>query len=64
LCLANNRVFWQTGEKMEKLKIEMISIPMKTYDQLIKDQKWRQALEAAGVNNWEGYELALESISD
>ncbi len=49
---------------MEKPKIEMISIPKKTYDQLIEDLKWRQALEAAGVNNWEGYELALESIDN
>lgn len=48
---------------MTKTNIQMISIPKTTYDQLIKDQKWLQALEAAGVDNWEGCSEAQESLS-
>jgi hypothetical protein len=45
---------------MTHTKIDMISIPTTTYDQLVKDQKWLQALEAAGVDNWEGCSEAHE----
>lgn len=41
---------------------KMISITKEEYDQLIKDQKWLQALEAAGVDNWEGCDIARESF--
>ena len=42
----------------------LISITKKEYDQLIKDQKWLQALESAGVDNWEGIDIAKESFND
>ena len=41
-----------------------ISIPQEEYDQLIEDQKWLRALEAAGVDNWEGYDLAQELFQE
>ncbi len=44
--------------------MEMILIPKKEYDQLIRDQKWLRALESAGVDNWEGCDSAKESIDD
>lgn len=44
--------------------MEMIAISQEDYDQLIKDQKWLRALEAAGVDNWEGCSEALELIDD
>ncbi len=44
--------------------MEMILIPKKEHDQLVKDQEWLRALEAAGVDNWEGCDLAKESICD
>lgn len=43
---------------------EMISIPKTEYDELIESQKWLQALENAGVNNWEGYDIAQEMMED
>ncbi len=52
------------GQKMTHTKIDMISIPTTTYDQLVKDQKWLQALEAAGVDNWEGCSEAHELLED
>lgn len=44
--------------------MEMISIPKKEYDQLIENQKRLRALEAAGVDNWEGYDFAIESFNE
>jgi hypothetical protein len=31
---------------------EMITITMKEYRSLLKDRKWRDALESGGVDNW------------
>ncbi len=43
------------GNQIEQF---IVSIPKAKYDQLVRDQKWLYALEAGGVNNWEGYDLA------
>lgn len=50
------------GEKMVETFEEMILIPKKEYDQLIENQKWLRALEAAGVDNWEGCDFAKEAL--
>ncbi len=42
--------------------MEMISISQEEYDQLIKDQELLQALQAVGVDSWEGYDIARESL--
>lgn len=44
--------------------MEEISIPQEEYDQLIQDQKWLRALEAAGVDNWEGCDIARELLDE
>lgn len=44
--------------------MEMISITQAEYDELVGSQKFLQALIAAGVDSWEGYELAMESLED
>ncbi len=44
--------------------MEMISITKEEYDRLIEAQKLLRALQNAGVNNWEGYDFAMESIDD
>lgn len=36
----------------------MVTIPMKEYLRLIDVDAFMDALEAAGVDNWEGYEIA------
>lgn len=43
---------------------EMITITKKEYDDLKKDQKWLQCLEAAGVDNWQGFDDAREMMND
>ncbi len=45
-------------------KIEMISIPKKIYDGLVEDQEFLEALQSAGVDNWEGYDMARESMDE
>lgn len=41
---------------------EVISVSRKKYDRLMEDSKKLQALEAAGVDNWDGYGFAMEEI--
>jgi len=37
----------------------MISITKQRYEELLQAEKELQTLEDAGVNNWEGYEIAF-----
>lgn len=39
---------------------QTITVPIKEYDELIEDQKFLDALRAAGVDNWEGYDIAQD----
>jgi hypothetical protein len=39
---------------------DVMMVPMDKYNELVNDQKWLQALEAAGVDNWEGFDYARE----
>lgn len=39
---------------------EYIAIPQEEYADLLHDSKFLSALSAAGVDNWDGYDWALE----
>lgn len=39
---------------------DMIAIPKSEYDKLCKDVEWLGCLEAAGVDNWEGFDEARQ----
>jgi len=41
---------------------EMVRISKKEYERLLEDSQWLCALEAAGVDNWEGYEEAQDAL--
>jgi hypothetical protein len=43
---------------------ETITISKKEYESLLKDSKKLSALEAAGVNNWDGYDYAIELMQE
>ena len=43
---------------------ETITIPKHIYDNLVSDADWLHALEAAGVDNWEGFEHAQEIYAE
>lgn len=42
--------------------MDNITITKGEYDSLLQDSATLRALEAAGVDNWESYESAMESI--
>lgn len=41
-----------------------ITISLKYYDELVADAKKLAKLEAAGVDNWDGYSIAFEENDD
>lgn len=43
---------------------DTITIPVSEWNRLNADSAILEALEAGGVDNWEGYDDALESLSD
>lgn len=43
---------------------EQITIDKEEYDELVADQKFLSALMAAGVDNWEGFEQAQDSLEN
>lgn len=43
---------------------EMITITKEEYDELIQNYNFMQCLERAGVDNWDGYELAINMYQE
>ena len=39
---------------------ETVTITKAEYDSLLEDRDWLQCLEAAGVDNWQGFEVAID----
>ena len=43
---------------------ETITILKSEYDRLTEDQRWLRALEGAGVDNWEGFDIAQDYLEE
>ena len=43
---------------------ETITISKKEYESLLEDQKLLQALQGAGVDNWSGYDYAIDMMQE
>lgn len=43
---------------------EMVTITKIEYDELLEDSKILSALQGAGVDNWQGYDDAMQSLSE
>ena len=41
-----------------------ITFTLKEYEDLVYDRRVLRALEASGVDNWEGYEDAMSELSE
>ena len=39
-----------------------VTISQEDYDELVSDQQFLRALQGAGVDNWDGYEYAVEAL--
>jgi len=44
--------------------VETITITRAEYTQLLADQRLLRALQAAGVDNWDGYDDAIEALGE
>jgi hypothetical protein len=40
--------------------MESVTIPKHIYDQMVSEVEFLRCLEAAGVDNWSGYEMAQD----
>ena len=43
---------------------EIITISVEHYDEILDDVRFLNALRAAGVDNWDGYDYALEIYNE
>lgn len=43
---------------------ETVTISKKEYEELVKDGQFLRCLQYAGVDNWSGYEYALEIMKE
>ena len=43
---------------------ETVTITKKVYDALCADSEKLMALEGAGVDNWQGYDYAMEALEE
>lgn len=41
-----------------------VTISQAEYDELLKDQAFLECLQGTGVDNWDGYDFALESYQE
>ena len=49
---------------MTESENQTVTISKEEYDELISDQKFLYCLQDAGVNNWEGYEIAQDALNE
>ncbi len=47
-----------------KVGDKIVMVPEDEYSKLIERDRWLYALEAAGVDNWEGFEEAQQIIKE
>lgn len=43
---------------------EFVSVPLAEHLQMLEDVRWLRALEAAGVDNWEGVDYARDIFNE
>jgi hypothetical protein len=49
---------------MPEDQFEWKTIPLHEYNKMVKELQFLTALQNAGVDNWEGYDHAVEMLSD
>jgi hypothetical protein len=43
---------------------DVIEVPIKEYEELQRRSEWLSYLETAGVDNWEGYDIAYDMAKE
>jgi hypothetical protein len=58
----------ETADVVEEFEDEInedtVTITKKEYEQLLEDSKWLSCLESAGVDNWAGYDYAVDLMRE
>lgn len=49
---------------MNSENVELVTITRDEYNKLQADSVKLDALEAAGVDNWDGYEIAMDMLNE
>jgi len=44
--------------------MKTVTIPVEEYEDLLADSRVLAALQNGGVDNWEGYEFAMEELNE
>ena len=57
-------LLWKLGSRWVNNMEETITISKKEYESLLEDQKLLQCLQGAGVDNWSGYDYAIEMMQE
>lgn len=53
------------NDSIPEVKVEeMVSVKKTEYEKLKNDSKKLRALEGAGVDNWDGYDIAMEALDE
>lgn len=53
----------KAGERADEF-LKYNEIPSEEFEKLKEDQKLLRALRGAGVDNWEGYDIAIDMMED
>jgi len=65
LALAFDLTSWVGRCQKEALEApQTVKITQKEYDKLLKDQELLDALRAEGVDNWDGWDYAIERLGE
>jgi len=43
---------------------KQVTISVERYEELLEAERFLEALRSAGVDNWDGYDFALESMEE
>lgn len=53
----------EVPEEVGGLIDDTVNIPRSEYEELLESRAWLEALEAAGVDNWDGFDYAQETYN-
>lgn len=56
--------YYHTINNTHNLHSEYVSIPKNEYLELLECQKWKRAMESAGIDNWRGYSEGISILED
>ena len=64
--LSNTDNIFSAGDMQDNLEEinKLLKDNMSGINELLNEQRWLRCLEAAGVDNWEGHDIAVDMYED